>query len=260
MKVTIAGWGYVGQAIETYLKDHHTIEIVDPKFNGNNIKGTDPDAVIVCVATPRNEQGGCDISNVIQVINDTPREVPILIKSTISLEGWKEIEKCKGSLRITFSPEFLRAKTAIEDLKNQKFMYFSEVPRKLDPAKSGNVFWKELFLKVDPKLAFKEYDAKALILAKYFRNSFLATKVSFFNQIFDLCKEVNVDYEAVRQVVTADERIGQGHSVVTQDRGFGGHCFPKDNEAIVDTATNNNVDLSLIKTSNEYNKKIKNDR
>ena len=51
-------------------------------------------------------------------------------------------------------------------------MYFSEVPRKLDPAKSGNVFWKELFLKVDPKLAFKEYDAKALILAQYFRNSF----------------------------------------------------------------------------------------
>ncbi|MBR20009.1 MAG: hypothetical protein CMA64_07695 [Euryarchaeota archaeon] len=257
MNITIAGYGYVGQAIEFFLKEQYNISIVDPAFNENTIQSTNPDAVIICVSTPRNEQGDCDVSNVIQVINDTPREIPILIKSTISLEGWKEIEKCKGSLRITFSPEFLRAKTAIEDFKSQEFMYFSRVPEKIDPAKSGNVFWKDLFLKVNPNLSFKEYEPNELILAKYFRNSFLATKVSFFNQIFDLCETIDVNYEAVRQVVTADNRIGQGHSLVTEERGFGGHCFPKDNQAIVNTAKNNNVDLNLIRNSIEYNEKIK---
>ena len=97
-----------------------------------------------------------------------------------------------------------------------------------------------------------------LILVKYFRNSFLATKVSFFNQIFDLCQSMDeVDYNTVRKLITVDERIGDGHSSVTEQRGFGGHCFPKDTQAIANTADKKNVDLSLLKEAIKYNNKIR---
>ena len=147
MNIVIAGYGYVGKAIESFIKDHHNVTIVDPAFNKNTISNSNPNAVIICVSTPEGADGSCDVSNVIQVINETPKEVPILIKSTISLEGWKEIRKCVAPLRITFSPEFLRAKTAIEDFQNQELMYFS----------NGSVFWQELFSNINPILPNSEW-------------------------------------------------------------------------------------------------------
>ena len=67
-----------------------------------------------------------------------------------------------------------------------------------------------------------------LILAKQLRNSYLALKVTFFNQVYDYCKHEGIDFESVRKLITTDARIGDSHSHVTEKRGFGGHCFPKD--------------------------------
>jgi UDPglucose 6-dehydrogenase len=77
--------------------------------------------------------------------------------------------------------------------------------------------------------------------------------------MYDLCKAVDVDYESVRQAVTEDSRIGDSHSWVTEQRGFGGHCFPKDTTAITKTGQRENVSLSLIKEAIEYNKRIRKD-
>ena len=248
MKIVIAGYGYVGKAISSALKDTCDITIVDPAFSTLTVKDTEPDAVIICVSTPQSEDGTCDVSNVIQVINDTPKEIPILIKSTISLEGWDRILKCKSPQRITFSPEFLRARTAIEDFKNQKIMYVGH---------GATTYWADTFLKSNPNLDIQTYEVKQLILAKYFRNAFLATKVSFFNQVLDLCKASGVSFDEVREVITDDNRIGKSHSGVTEQRGIGGHCFPKDVSAIIETGVWNNVDLSIINEASEYNTKIR---
>tara|TARA_B100001094_G_scaffold333364_1_gene411112 strand:- start:4255 stop:5010 length:756 start_codon:yes stop_codon:yes gene_type:complete len=248
VKITIAGYGYVGKAMHELLKSNYDISIVDPIINNTTIAETNPEAVIICVSTPQGLHGECDVSNVIQVIDDTPTNVPILIKSTISLEGWQEIIKCPAPLRVSFSPEFLRAKTAIEDCLNSTTMYIGH---------GGTAYWSDIFLKAKPNLEIKTYDVKELILAKYFRNSFLATKVSFFNQIFDLCKKMNIDYEPVRQVITDDKRIGGGHSLITDERGFGGHCFPKDTNAISETAKLYGSELTIIDEAIYYNKIIK---
>ena len=101
------------------------------------------------------------------------------------------------------------------------------------------------------------YKPEELILAKNFRNSFLATKVAFFNQIYDLCEQLGVDYNNVSRAVALDDRIGSSHIEVTEERGFGGHCFPKDTSAIVETALKFNVDLSLIAEAIKYNNKIR---
>jgi UDPglucose 6-dehydrogenase len=98
---------------------------------------------------------------------------------------------------------------------------------------------------------------KELILTKYARNSFLALKVAYFNQINDLCTKLNLDYEQVRQYTTIDERIGESHTMITDERGFGGHCFPKDTSAFINTAKLNGSNLTILKEAIEYNQRIR---
>ena len=123
MKITIAGYGFVGKAMEAYLKECGiTTKIVDPEYYrilgkdltcGLKISDTDADGVIICVSTPQAETGECNMSNVFDVLKDTDIRTPVLIKSTISIEGWEQITQLFPNHTISFSPEFLRAKTAI---------------------------------------------------------------------------------------------------------------------------------------------------
>ena len=249
MNIAIAGYGFVGKAIEAYLhKTEHTTQIIDPKYSNMSVLDTKCDGIIICVDTPANEDGSCDMSNVIDVLNDTHTEKPVLIKSTISIQGWERIKEIFPSHTISFSPEFIRADTAIEDMLNTKTIYIG----------GGHYyFWERALNRPDKVIKIKHADPRELILAKYFRNSFLATKVTFFNQIYDLCEATNIDFSKVSTLITEDSRIGQSHTEVTTERGFGGYCFPKDTQAIIETGHKEGVDLSLIREAIRYNNKIR---
>jgi len=248
MKITIAGYGFVGKAYRELLKQKYEITVVDPAWpEYNNPIPQDTDAVIVCVNTPARADGSCHMDNVYEVIESSPN-VPILIKSTISLEGWQMLTETFGDRKLSFSPEFLRAATAVEDLLTADEMLIAE---------DSDLFWSSVFMDNDRRLVVRIYKPEELILAKYFRNSYLALKVSFFNQIYDLCSEVGVDYNEVCEAITLDRRIGGSHTGITEERGFGGHCFPKDVKAIIKTGDRDNVDLSLLKEALNYNNKIR---
>lgn len=243
MKILIAGYGFVGRAHYEVLKFKHDVVINDPALGYTN-SYDDVDAVIVCVATPPREDGSCHMDNVFDVIEKTP-DVPILIKSTISVEGWDTLLHKFPRKKLNFSPEFLRAESAVEDLKNMNLMLIGG---------SDNVFWGNVF-DINIEIA----SPVELILAKYARNSFLALKVAFFNQMYDLCDEMNIEYSAVAHYTTIDPRIGDSHSFVSKERGFGGHCFPKDIDALIRTAQRNNVELSILREAIKYNKRIRKD-
>lgn len=248
MKIQIVGYGFVGQAHALALGGKNDIYIYDP-VKGYEDLISNPDAVIICVSTPQDSDGRCNMRNVYGTILKCPKNVPILIKSTISLEGWRSIKSLDKNNMISFSPEFLRAEHAYEDFKNQEVIYIGG---------GDHIFWTSLLvaalqIKVEGK------NPEALILAKYYRNSFLATKVAFFNQIFDFCETTGVDFNVVRELVARDNRIGESHSYVTAERGFGGHCFPKDTSAIAMTSDFYGYDSSIIKSAIEYNDRIKND-
>ena len=246
MKIGIAGYGFVGQAHEGALKNYHDIIISDPakKMYGDLRHA---DAIIVCVSTPQGSHGGCHLDNVYDVIEGSP-DVPILIKSTISIEGWDMLRHVFPNKQLTFSPEFLRAATALEDFQNTKTILLG----------GGNTgFWADIFITAMGKINIDIADPKELILAKYARNSFLALKVAYFNQMYDLCSKLGIDYDKVRQYTIIDERIGESHSVISEERGFGGHCFPKDVNALIKTAERDNVDLSILKNAVEYNRNIR---
>lgn len=241
MKIGIAGYGFVGKAHAAVLKDKHDIVVSDPAL-GFEADFADVDAVIVCVSTPQRPDGSCHMDNVYEVVEASP-DVPMLIKSTISVEGWQMLVDTFPNRMLNFSPEFLRAASAIDDLATQKVMLIGG---------NSTAFWKDVF---DCDLEVS--DPEALIIAKYARNSFLALKVAYFNQIYDLCQSKGVDYEAVRYYTAMDNRIGDSHMSITSERGFGGHCFPKDTQAIISSASKDNVDLSILREAILYNNNIR---
>ena len=243
MKILIAGYGFVGKAHYEVLKFKHDVVINDPALGYTN-SYDDVDAVIVCVSTPPRSDGSCHMDNVYEVIEAAP-DVPVLIKSTISVEGWDMLVDTFPDRMLTFSPEFLRAASAVEDLQNMSLMLIGG---------TNTCFWKDVF-EVSTEIA----EPRELVLAKYARNSFLALKVAYFNQLYDLCDALDVEYSAVAHYTSMDERIGDSHTFITDERGFGGHCFPKDTNAIIKTAQRNNVKLSILREAVEYNKKVRNE-
>ena len=187
------------------------------------------------------------MDNVYEVIEDSP-DIPILIKSTISLEGWDMLRHVFPNKQLTFSPEFLRAASALEDFRNNDTILLG----------GGNTgFWADIFVTAMGNINVTVADPKELIVTKYARNTFLALKVAYFNQLYDLCKESGIDYEQVRKYTILDNRIGESHTTITDERGFGGHCFPKDANALIKTAEKDNIDLSLLKEAVSYNAKIR---
>jgi len=251
VNLTLIGYGFVGKAVHEVLKDHYEVKIVDPQYN-DNVINNDSDGYIVCVPTPTTLSGACDMTIVEAVVKACPKNKPILIKSTISLEGWRKDLEPQGK-QITFSPEFLTAANANEDFRNQDKMLFGG---------DNKEFWNDIFIECkayDPIYATIE----ELILTKYLRNSFLATKVAFFNEVFDLCETAGIDYNQVKALVGMDERITHSHMHVPGpdgDRGFGGACFPKDTEALVYSANVLGATLPTLLTAIKSNKEKRKDK
>lgn len=245
----IAGHGFVGKAHELLFNNHFDIEIYDPP-KGLYANFETADAVVICVPTPESSSGACDMSAVYDVVERVPENVPVLIKSTISLQGWDYLKQTFPDHELCFSPEFLRAANYMNDIKNFDSVILS----------GSTLFWSHLFERMDPKLKQYVVTPYEAITIKYFRNAFLATKVSFFNEIYDFCKAYNIDFDQVRAGVGADSRIGESHTYVDPEdglRGWGGYCFPKDTAALLKMAAEKNINLNTLDAAVEYNKNIR---
>ena len=253
MKILIAGYGFVGKAVHDALNIKHTVIPIDPAYNSFEIKDhIDADGIIICVGTPTGENG-IIAENIANVLDQIPLFMPVLIKSTVTpavVDVFKEIYPDHS---ICYSPEFLRAATANTDFLNQKYVVIGGD----DP----DYFWQELFQTSLPncKIVFKCSEQEACIV-KYTANSFLALKTSFFNQIFDICEKTGIDFDIVRHIVSQDTRIGSGHTLVPGpdgERGWGGHCFPKDTQAFVQWANTINAPVTLVESAINYNNKVR---
>ena len=242
MHFHLHGYGYVGRAVVNKFAKRDTFTIFDPLYTELKTDADQKyDGVIVCVPTPEDESGSCDFTQVSKVVKQYDKQTPILIKSTISQEAADHL----ADWNITFNPEFLRAETADTDYENQTHIYIGG---------GDTEFWEMVFFRHFAKAYISKSDISTLILTKYFKNAFLATKVAFFNQIYDICQKQGVSFEDVRKFVTEDTRIGDSHSWVTEERGFGGACFPKDTKALVCE----HPEATLVQAAIDYNDTVRN--
>ena len=254
MKIIIAGYGYVGKAVYEGLRKDHELVIVDPKYSTDNIKDHhDADGLIICVPTPSTEDGICDASIVANILDTVPIFMPVLIKSTVTpsiAEGFDEIYPDHS---IVYGPEFLRANSANTDFYNQKYIILG--------GEDPECFWQDLFQGSLPncKMVFN-CSAKEACMVKYASNSFLALKTSYFNQIYDVCEKAGLDFDIVRQLIAQDLRIGSDHTMVPGpdgERGWGGHCFPKDTASFMQWTTTIEAPVTLVESAIQYNNKVR---
>lgn len=254
MKIIIAGYGYVGKAVRAAFDSKHEVVIVDPALTDEAIRNHfDADGLIICVNTPPTDSGTCNGVNILDVIDQTPIHIPIMIKSTVSPDIIELLEEKYSKHSIVISPEFLRAKTSTEDFANQKYIIIG--------GEDPEFFWQELFSDTLPncKLTLK-CSMKEASIVKYASNSFLALKTSYFNQLYDVCESSGADFDIVRHIISQDLRIGSDHTMVPGpdgERGWGGHCFPKDTLAYTLWARSIDARQSVLESAIDYNNMVR---
>jgi UDPglucose 6-dehydrogenase len=253
MKIIIAGYGFVGKAVASSLKET-VIHIVDPKYSTAEIQHyPDADGIIICVGTPSTSLGDCDVSQIYDVMKDVPEDMSVLIKCTVRPDYLEKIVSDFPNHSICYSPEFLRAATANEDFADQTYMILGGE----DP---GNL-WTRLFRTSLKNLNIIYYcSLTEASTVKYATNCFLSVKVAFFNQLYDMCQANGADYNAVIEMLKLDERMGNSHMQVPGpdgSRGFGGACFPKDTNAFIHYADKMGLVHTLVESAIKYNKKVR---
>ena len=260
MKLGIIGKGFVGSAVANgFDKDCEQV-IVDPKYTDNTIVDVlDCKLVFVCVPTPVAEDGSCDTSIVKDVLIElSMRDYKgvVVVKSTIIPDYLHEFKK-EFDLKIVYNPEFLTEANANEDFKNPPFQVFGGKWRDCEVVEKA--YLRHSSVRIVP--TFK-VDLTTASLLKYTINSWLATKVIFFNELKELHElgSSMVTWEQFTDMLSRDERIGKTHMQVPGpdgEKGFGGHCFPKDTEALLHYANKKNIKMSVLRKAVSTNKKLR---
>ena len=252
--IGIIGQGFVGSAVMNKLRKSFSVYAYDKDSSRSVITGQ-PDSheapkpidiamlvekcevIFVCVPTPMFEDGECDTRIVEGVLDDIAKEaefqsknVITILKSTVPPGTTERLNGLSNKVGVTFSPEFLTEANATNDFENQtRIILGIDYLEYVDPIRS-------IFETSFPNADIIVINSKEAEMTKYTTNLFLATKVSFFNDIYSVCEQLGINYDNVIEATMHDPRIGKSHYNVPGpdgDRGFGGHCFPKDINAIM---------------------------
>ena len=235
-------------------------ELVLKNYNNKRLKfSTDledsikkSDVIFLCVGTPTKKNGnGADLSQIFSAAKEISKSINkfkiIITKSTVPVTTGDEIEKIlskkvkKNKFSVVSNPEFLREGEAIRD-----FVYPDRVVIGSNDKKSKMIL-KNLYAPLISKGAkFISTNRRAAELIKYAANAFLATKITFINEIANLCEKTNIDVEDISIGIGLDKRIGS--RFLRAGPAYGGSCFPKDTKAIITTADKFKTDLSVIKS------------
>jgi UDPglucose 6-dehydrogenase len=253
--IGIIGNGFVGNAVYQNLKDKIECKVFDvyPNRSPNTLEEVLVSCFIfVCLPTPMNKSGKCDLSIIENFFSNLPNQVPgiFVIKSTVPVGT---TEKFAQAHKVIHNPEFLTAKNAVEDFKNSER---NIIGGKQEYCEEFSQFFSKMFPNI-PNQIVTSGESETI---KYFSNTFLATKVAYFNKMYDFCQEVGIDYDRVKDGVTGDSRIGKSHTDVPGfdgDRGFGGTCFPKDINSLIYQMDEIGVDSSILYEVLKYNQTIR---
>ena len=263
--VGIVGQGFVGTAVNAGLSKYFVIEtfdIIPDKSTVSNLSELyhKTDVIFVCLPTPMRKSGECDLSivnDVMSEINKIGTEKIVILKSTVPPGTCEQLQEKYENIQLIFNPEFLTEANAVNDFINQDRIVIG--------GRSNSALNEvyAMFKKVFRDVPIIKTDTKTAEMVKYITNCFLSVKVTFANQIFDICSSAGIDYETASSIAKLDKRLGDSHWKVPGpdgDRGYGGHCFPKDMSAFLYFSEKNEVEQTIISESIKYNDKVRSDR
>lgn len=252
-KIGIIGVGFVGGALAKYFKKQPVKLFLFDKFKrlGTVSQVNQAGVVFICVPTPYKTGRGFDVSAVEDAIKILKGKKIVVIKSSILPGETERLQKKFSRHSLVFNPEFLRENSAYEDLIHPDRQLIGVTKKS---QKAG-----KLVLGLLPKAGYaKIMPANEAEMVKYMANAFLALKVVFGNEFYNICQKSGINYEKVREAVAKDGRIGGSHLDVSHGgyRGYGGSCFPKDVNAIIQYAESKKVNPSLLKSMRLVNRNL----
>jgi UDPglucose 6-dehydrogenase len=251
--VGVAGLGVVGSAVARWFqRQGRRVAVYDPPHGHDDPSPLrEARVVFVCVPTPYGE-AGYDATQLEAAVAAIPPGPAVVIKSTV-LPGTTERLQARHPERpFLFNPEFLRERTADEDFVRPDRQIVGYTARSRKAA-------AEVLAMLPPASYRRLMPATEAELVKYMTNTFLAMKVVFANQFYDLCQRLGADYDLVREGAAADPRVGASHLDVWDggERGYGGKCLPKDMKALIDFAASLGVPMRLLRTADALNEQLR---
>jgi len=240
--VGIIGNGFVGESTAFAFSPTSKVKIYDV----NPLRAThtleevhDCEYVFVCVPTPMDYSGKQDISYIEDVFKHASKKPIYIIKSTVLPGTTERLVKKYSDFKIIFSPEFLTERTAKLDMLTQARIIFGGDKRL---TKEVEKLFNQRFM----NRHIIHTDSKTAEFIKYMNNTFFATKVSVMNEFYRLSNIMGVNWEDALYGFSSDGRVGDSHLHVPGpdgNLGFGGTCFPKDINALINVAKENSVNL-----------------
>lgn len=242
----------VGGSLLRYLQKKEGLEIFTydkGKNEGSRDNVNKAEVVFVCVPTPYLKDGaGFDLSYVEETLSWLDGEKVVVIKSTVLPGTTEMLQKKYPQHKLLMNPEFLTEETADQDMSYPDRQIVGYTEKSHDVA--GDLMQLLPLAPFERMLPSTEAE-----LVKYFGNTWFSVKVSFANQMYDLCQALGVEYDRMVEAAAADKRIGRTHLNVWHKgyRGYGGKCLPKDTKAIIQLANIKGVDLRLHKAAEAIN-------
>lgn len=265
--IGIIGQGFVGSAVREGMKKYFDVICFDNdpnKFsNSVSVFNVIENSVLcfLCVPTPMKKSGECDLSIVNKALNEiyecttslNKNQYIVVIKSTIPPGTTSKLNLEFPNISIVFNPEFLTEANSVNDYLEQNRIIIGG-----DRPASSKV--KMIFSKAFPRIPIIKTSSTIAETIKYVTNTFLAMKVSYANEVYQICQELNIDYDKVIEYSRYDDRLGNSHWSVPGpdgDFGFGGHCFPKDLAAFEFIAKEMGIDTIMLTAALNKNKKVR---
>lgn len=258
LSIGIVGLGYVGSACSEVFSQFFNVNTFDiqKKSTENSLSDLvlNSEIIFLCLPTPMNTDGSCNFDIIDQTLNEINQisNVSCVIKSTIPPGTTSYFQNKFKNLKFFFNPEFLTEANFVNDFKNQDKIIIG----------SGDTNFSiidEVYKESFPNIPIIHCSFEEAELVKYVINTFLAVKVSFANEIYSLCENLDIDYSTIKGIVSKDKRIGSSHlSVPGPDGkfGFGGSCFPKDINSLLDIFKKNQLNSYVINSAWSRNIKI----
>ncbi len=274
MKLGIIGTGFVGSAVQSGFDLVGNQFVVDPKFNDNTIEDLfnwEAEIIFVCVPTPqvavevinipysqikitpefKTEHLDVDTQlarRILSELNQLEYKGVVVVKSTITPHHLKQFKTLYSNLRLVYNPEFLTEANSLQDFINPNMQILGGELEDCIEVEQAYIHYSKV--KIVP--TFKT-DLTSASLIKYTINSWLATKVSFFNELFHLhqSRDAETTWEQFTDMLKRDPRVGDSHMQVPGPDGmfgFGGHCLPKDTKALLYYSKLEGAPLSLLET------------
>jgi UDPglucose 6-dehydrogenase len=268
--IGIIGQGFVGSAVNAGMQSTFNVLTYD-KYLTEKTNSTPEEIVeqskiiFVCVPTPMNVQTGEAYLGIVESVVDQLEIIAVergirptlVVKSTVPPGTIEALNQRVKNAYVTFNPEFLTEANAINDFINQDRIIIGS-----DDVRHGNLV-ANIFGEAFPNAIIKVTTSKTAEMVKYTTNCFLAVKVAFANEMYDLCKAKSIEYDEMIELAKLDKRLGNSHWKVPGpdgDRGYGGHCFPKDMEALRYFAEGVNLQVPVIRGAIFSNNQVRNDR